>query len=63
MQWLALAVAQILVGFVGGYVSQHELQQPMFVGCGLLALFSLVGLLERLAMPWLTPEPQQQVAV
>jgi ABC-type nitrate/sulfonate/bicarbonate transport system permease component len=28
-----------------------------------MALFSLVGLVERLAMPWLTPEPQQHVLV
>jgi NitT/TauT family transport system permease protein len=75
---ITLALVGAVIGeFVGadsglGYViliSSSQLHTDVaFVAIVLLAgigmaLFSLVGLLERLAMPWLTPEPQQQVAV
>jgi NitT/TauT family transport system permease protein len=75
---ITLALVGAVIGeFVGadsglGYViliSSSQLHTDVaFVAIVLLAaigmaLFSLVGLLERHAMPWLTPEPQQQVAI
>ena len=75
---ITLALVGAVIGeFVGadsglGYViliSSSQLHTDVaFVAIVLLAaigmaLFSIVGVLERLAMPWLTPEPQQQVAI
>ena len=75
---ITLALVGAVIGeFVGadsglGYViliSSSQLHTDVaFVAIVLLAaigmaLFSLVGLVERLAMPWLTPEPQQHVLV
>jgi MFS family permease len=45
VQWGALSVAGLIAGSVGGYVAQHQLSRPMFVGCGLLALASLAAVL------------------
>src|SRR5262245_26526888 len=45
VQWCALAVAGLLAGVGGGFVSEHQLQRPMFAACGLLALMSLVVVL------------------
>src|SRR5205814_907637 len=41
VQWGALSTAGLLTGSIGGYVAQHGLQRPMFLGCGLLGLASL----------------------
>jgi NitT/TauT family transport system permease protein len=75
---ITLALVGAVIGeFVGadsglGYViliSSSQLHTDVaFVAIVLLAaigmaLFSLVGLLERLTMPWLAPEPQQQLAI
>jgi NitT/TauT family transport system permease protein len=75
---ITLALVGAVIGeFVGadsglGYViliSSSQLHTDVaFVAIVLLAaigmaLFSLVGLVDRLAMPWLTPEPQQHVLV
>jgi NitT/TauT family transport system permease protein len=75
---ITLALVGAVIGeFVGadsglGYViliSSSQLHTDVaFVAIVLLAaigmaLFSLVGMLERLAMPWLTPGPQRQVAL
>jgi predicted MFS family arabinose efflux permease len=62
VQWFALALAQVLVGFVGGHVSQHQLQRPMFVGCGLLALVSLVIVLLMVREPQHSPHPKDNLA-
>jgi hypothetical protein len=45
VQWFALAVAALLAGVGGGFVSEHQLQRPMFLACGLLALMSLLVVL------------------
>jgi MFS family permease len=45
VQWGALSVAQMLGGVLTGFVSQHGLLKPAFLGCGLLSFMSLVVVL------------------
>src|SRR6266436_647075 len=61
VQWFALSVAGLLVGFGGGYIAEHQLQRPMFVGCGLLALVSLLVVLLIVREPRHSPRPRDNV--
>src|SRR6478672_1523595 len=35
-QWMALSVAGLIVGSLGGFIVQHHLQRSMLLGCGVL---------------------------
>jgi len=45
VQWSALSAAGLIAGSLGGFVAQHQLVRPMFVGCGLLVCASLAVVL------------------
>jgi Na+/melibiose symporter-like transporter len=45
VQWGALSVAQMIGGVLAGFATERGLIGPLFVGCGLLSLLSLVVVL------------------
>jgi Na+/melibiose symporter-like transporter len=51
VQWGAMSAATILGGTLGGYVAQHGLLRPAFLGCGLLAAVSIVVVLFTVREP------------
>jgi MFS family permease len=54
VQWGTMSAASIVAGSLGGFIAQHGLLKPAFVGCGLLAGLSL-------AVVWVTVhEPRRK---
>jgi MFS family permease len=61
VQWGALSTAQILGGTLAGFVSQHSLLGPAFVGCSLLSLGSLAVVLLAVREPRGTRGPAENL--
>ena len=61
VQWGALSVAGLLAGSLGGYIAQHQLQRPMFLGCGILGLGSLAIVLLLVREPKHAPRPAENL--
>jgi Na+/melibiose symporter-like transporter len=61
VQWGALSVAQILGGFLAGYVSQNGLLRSAFIGCSLLSLGSLMVVLVVVREPPHSSQPSENL--
>ena len=58
-QWGAMSVASILAGSLGGYVATNQLLRGAFLGCGVLALSSLVIIVSSVREPARPSRPSE----